>query len=297
VSPASIYDRQNTPGALRAARAFRRRYALAKRCHALRLGVSVLIGTVGVILALLEPSTTDYVAATAAAWTVLSRTLLLALERGLQEQGALAQEAFDVHALGLPWNASTAGREPAPEDLRNWGERQPEDDVRDWYADVRPALHPLDALICQRASLTWARQDHGTYAHILRIGATATLLLTIVLGLALDLSLGEYLLRLGVPVLPAILDLFDVAGSNAALGRSRARIADEADKLYITARDSAVPPSVDECRSLQDQIFATRRVMGAPAWFYRLTHRKRQRNMEEVAAEQVRLLPESLLSG
>jgi hypothetical protein len=37
--------------------------------------------------------------------------------------------------------------------------------------------------------------------------------------------------------------------------------------------------------------------MGAPAWFYRLTHRKRQRNMEEVAAEQVRLLPESLLSG
>jgi hypothetical protein len=254
----------------------------------------VILGTVGIALTLIEQSTADYVAGAAAAWIVFGRTLLAAQERREQEQGALAQEVFDIEVLRLPWNAATAGVQPAPEDLRNWGERQPPDSMRDWYADVRPARHPVDALICQRSSVTWARQDHATYARVLRVIGGAALVATILLGIALSMNLGEYLLRLGLPVLPAVLDIFDIASANDAIGRRRVLIAEEADRLYTRARDSAVAPSEAECRRLQDEIYGTRRVMGIPDWFYRLTRRRRQRNMEEVAREQVERLPPSL---
>lgn len=293
----SIPERQNTPSALRAAQAFRRRYVLAKRWRALRLGVGVALGTVGVVLALVERSTTDYVAAAAAVWIVLSRTVLAAQERREQEQGALAQEVFDVEALGLPWNATAAGAEPEPEDLRNWGERESADNVRDWYADVRPAMPPTDALICQRSSVTWARQDHGTYARVLRVVAGVTWIATLVIAVVLHLDVGDYLLRLGLPVLPAVLDVLDIATSNDALGRRRAVIGAEANRLYVRARDGGAPPTPEECRRLQDEIFASRRVMGAPGWFYRLTRTRRQRNMEEVVREQVDRLPPALRAG
>jgi hypothetical protein len=194
----------------------------------------------------------------------------------------------------LPWNAAKAGPAPAPEDLCNWGERQAETEVRDWYPDVRPVQHPLDVLLCQRASVTWARQDHGTYAQVLRWGVGVTLVLTVALGLILGLDLSEYLLRLGVPVLPAALDVLDIATANAALAGSRGRLQLEADGLYERARDAGLPPSVHECRGLQDEIYATRRVLGVPDWFYRLTRERRQRNMQDVASEQVQRLPAAL---
>lgn len=117
---------------------------------------------------------------------------------------------------------------------------------------------------------------------------------TLVLGVALHLNLGDYLLRLGLPVLPAVLDVFDIATGNAALGRSRGRLAHEADRLYEQACDTGVPPTILECRALQDEIYATRRTVGVPSWFYRVTRTRRQLNMEEVAREQVERLPAGL---
>ncbi len=294
VTATSIQERQNKPSALRAASAFRRRYVLAKRWHMLRLGVGVLLGTAGVVLALLYSSTLDYLAAGAAGWIVLSRTLLLSQERRAQGDGALAQEVFDTQVLDLPWNGTTAGPQPALEDLRNWGERQSQDEMRNWYADVRPARHPVDALICQRASVTWARQDHASYARVLRTAAVVTLVGTLILGVALGLNLGDYLLRLGLPVLPAVLDILDLANGNEELGRSRTRLAHEADRLYADACSTGVAPSLDACRSLQDEIYANRQVIGVPSWFYSLTRGRRQRNMEEAASEQAQRLPASL---
>jgi len=294
VTASSIFERQNGATALRAACAFRRRYVLAKRWRALRLVVAALLGTGGVVLALLQPATADYVAATAAGWIVVSRVFIEPQERREQEQGALAQEAFDVEVLELPWNATAAGPRPEPEDLRNWGHRCSPDGVRNWYADTRPARAPVDALICQRSSLTWARQDHQTYARVLRAGAVGTWVVSIVIAVVLQLSVGEYLLRLGLPILPALLDVWDIATANETLGRRRASIAGEANRLYTRAREAGVPPSVHDCRRLQDEIFSSRRVMQVPEWFYRLTRERRQQNMAEVVHEQVEELPRAL---
>lgn len=290
----SIFERQNEPEALGLVRAFRRRYAVARRWRLVRVGIGMLIGTVGVLLALLEPSTEEYVSAIAAGWLIFARTVLDEYEERQRCRGALAQELFDTRVFELPWNKSAVGARPAPEDLRNWGRGRNDEDLRDWYADARPARHPLDVLLCQRSIITWARQDHTTYADLLRWAAGIAFFATVVLGVVLDLSLGEYLLRLGVPVLPACLDVLDIAKGNARVASTKTRLEQRADRLLECAYTTGTPPAIVECRELQDGIFATRLLPGVPSWMYAITRGERQRNMEDTVARQVSQLPSAL---
>jgi hypothetical protein len=287
-----IRTRQNTPEALCAARAFRRRYTLASWNYSLRIGGGLLIGIAGIAFALAGGRASgDYVAAVAAAWLFVGRLGLQRQEEHLRREGALGQEVFDTKVFALPWNAAKVGEEPAPEDLRSWGKRQSDAELRDWYPDTQSAPRPLDALLCQRSTVAWARQDHATWARIARGAVVGGLVLTVVLGLALHLGLGEYLLRLGLPVLPLALDLLDVADENAEIAALKLRTERRGTELYVRARDAAIMPTIADCRQIQDEIFATRLLPGVPGPFYRFTRKGRQQNMEEIAAEQARALP------
>jgi hypothetical protein len=290
---AAIRERQTGRPALSAARAFRRRYVLARRWRTLRFAGSALIGTAGIALALFgSESSAEYIGAIGAAWLLGSRIAMRPNERRRQCDGALAQEVFDTEVFALPWNEARAGRRPAPEDIANWGRRQSEEEL-DWYPDTGGAHHPVDVLICQRAIVTWARQDHETYARLLRWVAAAIGMAIIALALVLDLSLGEFLLRLGLPYLPLAFELLDIADENSRLVELKLRLEEKADLLFAEAVDGTAP-TVESCRQLQDEIFASRRAVGIPQWFYSVTRDGRQQNMEEVAAEQVRKLPPSL---
>lgn len=293
----SIFERQNKPEALGLARAFRRRYAVARRWRILRVGVGLLIGTVGVLLALLEPSTEEYVSAIAAAWLVFGRTVLDGYEGRQRRRGARAQELFDTWVCELPWNPSAVGSRPAPEDVRNWARKEGEKGLRNWYADTRPALPPVDALLSQRAIITWARQDHTAYAHLLRWAAGIAFAATVVIGLILGLSLGEYLLRLGVPVLPACLDVLDIAKANAQVASAKKQLERRADELLEHARTTETPPTIAECRELQDGVYATRLLPGVPNWMYAITRSERQQNMEGTVEHQASTLPAALREG
>jgi hypothetical protein len=290
----SIFERQDEPEALGLARAFRRRYAVARRWRLLRVGIGLLVGTVGVLLALLVPSTEEYVSAIAAAWLVFARTVLDGYEERERRCGTLAQELFDTQVFELPWNTSAVDARPAPEDVRNWGRGENDEGLRHWYPDTRPARYPVDVLLCQRSIITWARQDHVTYAELLRWAAGLAFIATIVLGVVLGLSLGEYLFRLGVPVLPACLDVLDIAKANAWVAISKARLEQRADLLLEGAHTSGTPPTIAECRELQDGIYATRLLPGVPSWMYAVTRGERQQNMEDVVRSQVATLPAML---
>lgn len=294
MTASSIFERQNKPEAFGLAKAFRCRYAVARRWRRLRVATGVLIGTAGVLLALLEPSTGEYVSAIAAAWVVFGRTVLDAYEQRQRRCGAVAQELFDTEVFALPWNPSAVGARPAPEDVRNWGRGQREEDLHDWYADARPARHPVDVSLCQRSIITWARQDHTTYAHLLRWIVGVAFIATLIIGVALDHSLGEYLLRLGVPVLPAGLDVLDTAKANAQVAAAKERLENQADALVTRARTNARPPTIAECRELQDGIYGTRLLPGVPNWLYKLTRGTRQQNMENTVSQQVLDLPTAL---
>lgn len=294
VTATSIFERQNTPDALVIARAFRRRYTLARRWRLMSVGVGLLIGTLGVLVALLVPGTSDYVSATAAAWIVFSRTVLAANEQRQRRHGATAHELFDTEVFRLPWSSSVARDQPAPEDVRNWGRKQSEEGLQDWYSDARPARHPVDVLLCQRSTITWARQDHSTYAQLLRWTVGVGLVGTVILGVNLDLSLGQYLLRLGIPVLPAALDVLDIAKTNAEVAAAKTRLEKEADALLRRACTTATPPTVTECRDLQNGIYGTRLRPGVPDYVYKITRARRQENMDETVHMQVLSLPASL---
>lgn len=291
MSDGSIFERQNTKEALLTARAFKRRYAIARRWRLLRVGTALVIGTAGVLLALIEPGTSEYVAAAAAVWLVFSRIVLTPNELRERRQGAVAQERFDTTVFDLPWSPSVVGPIPAPEDIRNWAHKQDDDGLRDWYSDARPAQHPVDVLLCQRSTVTWARQDHATYSRMLNWAVGAALAATLVLGVVLDLTLGEYLLRLGLPVLPAALDVLDIANGNAKIARAKRRLETGADELLVRARTNGTAPTVAECRDLQNGIFATRLLPGVLNGMYRRTRSKRQRNMDDTVRDQVQSLP------
>jgi hypothetical protein len=294
MSATTIFQRQNQDDALLYARAFRRRYAVARRFRLARLGVSIVLGTVGVLLALLEPSTGEYVSAVAAAWLLFGRAVLTGYEERLRRDGAQAQELFDTKVLDLPWSLGIVGARPIGEDVCNWARRQDDKNLRDWYANTGTAKPPVDALICQRSTITWARQDHAAYAQVLRWTAGVIFLLTIVLGLLLDLSLGEYLLRLGLPMLPAVLDILDIAQANSQVARAKVRLEGQATSLLEHASVTDTPPTVGECRQLQDGIYATRLLPGVPNWMYWFTRKVRQKNMEDTVLDQVRSLPAAL---
>lgn len=290
----SIFERQNEPDVLGLARAFRRRYVIARRWRLLRMGVGLVIGTAGVLLALLEPSTEDYVSATAAAWVVFGRAVLDRYEQRQRRCGAVSQELFDTEVFELPWSPSAVGKRPAPEDVRNWAQGQSEKGLHNWYADARPARPPVDVLLCQRSTITWARQDHTTYAHVLWWATGLALGATLVIGVVLDLSLGEYLLRLGVPVLPACLDVLDIAKTNSQVADTKSRLEQQADMLLTRAHSTATPPTIAECRELQDGVYTTRLLPGVPNWMYAFTRGRRQQNMEDTVAHQVSALPATM---
>ena len=74
-------------------------------------------------MALLVTSTGEYIAALAASWLVLGRTVLDRYETAQRRCGARAQEMFDTEVFRLQWNFTTVGKKPAGEDVRNSGAR------------------------------------------------------------------------------------------------------------------------------------------------------------------------------
>jgi len=212
---------------------------------------------------------------------MFNRTALAANEHRQRRHGATAHEPFDTKAFQLPWSPSIVGDQPAPEDVRNWGREQSEEGLRDWYSDARPARHRVDVLLCQRSTITWARQDHATYAQLLRWTVGRGLVVTVILGVALDLSLGEYWLRLGFPVLPAALDELDVAKTNSEVAAAKTRLENEADAMLRRARATAAPPTVVKCRDLQNVIYSTRLRPGVPDYAYRFKRIRQQENLDE----------------
>lgn len=142
MTDASPYERQNEPLALSAARAFRRRDTISGRWRSLRVTIGFVIGTVGVLAALIEPATADYISAAAAAWIVTSRALLQPAEHRERRRAAAAQELFDTTVFNLPWSRSVTGAQPAIQDIRAWGRHQTEEGLRDWYPDTRPPGTP-----------------------------------------------------------------------------------------------------------------------------------------------------------
>jgi hypothetical protein len=196
----------------------------------------------------------------------LSRIALEPAKSKLQRKGATAQELFDCGVFQLGWNDALA-RRVSDEEIRGAsGSMKRVDRVRDWYPTDVAIEWPRSVLVCQRSNAVWGRRQHSAYAWTLWVAATLWGIVGIVVAVLDGASLGDYLVTIGLPSLPAMLDAVEVGRSHSGDAARRELLEEQIDVLLETgAADER------ELREIQDQLFLLRRDAPlVPAWFYKL---------------------------
>jgi SMODS-associating 4TM effector domain len=287
---------QERPEAIREATAFARRYEVAQRFRAAILGIGLGFPVLGSVTVVLDSGAGVVIGALAGLWAGLFRYPVERFEESARRNGALAQDLFDCRVLGLPWNSSLLGPKPALEDISDWAGKRDSGDRHDWYpAEVGPVVYPLDALLCQRANAVWGRRNHARYAYI-AVGLIALLfLVTVAVAVIEELSTVNYLARLGLPALPALLIGQKLLTGHREQERLKRQVEEDADQLYDVTLENGTPPSPAQCREFQDSLY-TVRAGGAsiPRWYYKLRLGHDEHAMREAVAIKIADLPAAL---
>jgi hypothetical protein len=272
-SSADISRRQDEPEHLQRLLAYSHVYRVAQRWRRVRAVGTLALAAVAPLISLTIPATTDVLAAVAAGWLVLGRTVLSALEQHTRDRAVAMQELYDTRLFCLPWNGALAGRPPIPDDIaraaRHIGDDGP---YRQWYSvNLDGVPWPADALLCQRQSTVWSRSDHRAYASTLITAGIAWFVLGVTVALVRDLSLADYLIKLFLPTSPALLDAAELSRDHQRHARARERALQDIDDLYELHRQDLSSVPVSACRGVQDASFLLRRSgPRVPNLFYRL---------------------------
>lgn len=128
----------------------------------------------------------------------------------LVQHGVRAQELFDTALFRLPWNGTLAGSRSTTVEGVAALRPTPIDKDRGWYEDVPAVPWPLDVLACRVRNLMWARRNHRAYASILRILVVVVAATVLDLGWVRGLFVDELMVKLFVPLMPALLDLVEI---------------------------------------------------------------------------------------
>lgn len=209
-----LAQRQDSESALRLLLAQSRLHTRAKRWLAVRTSGMLVLGLGGPLGSLIWPDSAAMIGAITAGWVFLTRVLTEPIRRGLVAKATSVQDSFDRRVFRL--NAPADRALPSDEDiatltrdlasvlLTKRGER-----LRGWY--------PFQAGVSERVNIAIAQRANATYSdRLLRVVDRTwwTLLITwlvglIIVSLALDVTLGSFILGLALPILPAVLDVTD----------------------------------------------------------------------------------------
>lgn len=273
---ARITERQDEPQHLHRLLAYSYYYRAGQWWRRLRAAGTFVLATVGPILAVYMPASTETVAAFGAGWLVIGRTLLTWLEQRNTLQAVRIQELYDTELLHLPWNEALAGRRPSPEDV-NSAARHIRSDTRyrNWYSlNLADTPWPADALLCQRQSAVWSRRDHRAYSDTVLVVGVAWFLAGVVAAVAWDLSTADYLIKIFLPSGPAFLDTVELTMAHRRHADARQRAEHAIDDLwqkYLSDPGGLAPA---DGRAVQDSAYRLRRDgPRVPAAFYRMRRR------------------------
>lgn len=282
-----ILRRQDQLQALEWLLAQRRMYSRAKRWNYVRVfGISI-IALGAPIMTIVIPHSAEIVGAVAGGWIFLARTIFLARERRWARPAASVQDAFDVFVFGLPANPAVA---PAPEHVADVigdddvAECAMRDNLMSWYSLDQNLPGAPAIAIAQQTNLAYSERLLVRHANVwLAIGA-AWGLIAVVLGVAVHLSLSEFVMGVVLPVLPAVLDARELWSAARSAADDRSRLADA-----LAARIRAWPShkiELQELRSWQDQLYRLRRDGPlVPDFLYHWTRAKNERAMTARARE------------
>jgi len=93
----------------------------------------------------------------------------------------------------------------------------------------------------------------------------------LIIGSVAGVSLNDYLLRLFLPAIPALLEAIDLSRLHLGASRQKGQIEAAADKLWAIGVNDPHSVLLSDCRRLQDQTYRLR--LDAPrvaSWLYKL---------------------------
>jgi len=256
----SIFELQNTSASLRLLASQRHLYTQAKHLQRWRVIGTIGLAAIAPLIYYLVPNSKAVLAGIGGVWLLVSRVVLEGIETKKIKQAAKIQEQFDVDLFKLPWNRVLVGNRLSPElissaDKSFTGDRER---LKDWYADTGNVPYPLDVLLCQRANLVWDWRLRRHFAWGISILTTLLFGLGIVLAVATNLTLLDYLLALLIPSLAALLKGIEVARAHFKTAAEKERIEIEISVLWETGLKDPTSVSKEQCRRIQDCIYVLR---------------------------------------
>lgn len=287
---ASMKDGQNEARALRLLIAQRRLYSRAKRWAFLRwIGFSI-IGVASPLLTVVVPDAAVVVGAVAGVWIFLSRAWFSSVEQGLAAKAAEIQEQFDQMIFNMPAQVTRVPTASMEEIAQLAGDDQAVEAVaekerlKDWY--------PFDTRLDGAVSIAIAQRANAAYSErLLNANASVWLATTlmwsgvaIILSLIVQLTLPQFLLGVALPLLPALLDVWEQFRSTRRAGAVRRTMADDIEQAIRGRNDRELAP--EDILLWQDQMYELRRRSPqVPNLVYRRARDRNEQAMNMAAAE------------
>ena len=283
-------NKQDELPALRLLLAQRKLYSRAKRWSFLRwIGFST-IGVAAPILTVITPNASVGVGALAGVWIFLSRTWCSSVEQGLAAKAADIQEQFDQMVFGMPEQVTRVPGASMEEISGLVGE---DDSVLAQVAEERlKGWYPFDSRLDGAVAIAIAQRANAAYAERL-LNANANLWLAttllwygaaVIVSLIVGLTLPAFLLGVALPLLPALLDVWEQYRSTKHAGDVRRSMADDIERFVRGQAERQLAP--EDLLLWQDQLYELRRRSPQiPNLVYRRARNRNERAMNAAAAE------------
>ena len=287
---ASMKGGQNKVQALRLLLAQRRLYSRAKAWSFLRwIGFSI-IGVAAPILTAVVPEAAVVVGAIAGVWIFLSRTWFSSVEQNLAAKAAEIQERFDQWVFGMPELATRVPSASLEEIVQLVGTDETavaeanKEDLVNWY--------PFDERVDGVISIAIAQRANAAYSERL-LNANANVWLTITLawsgaavtvGVIVGLTFTQFLLGVALPLLPALLDVWDQFRLTKHAGEVRRAMADDIERAVRGSGDQQLTP--EDLLLWQEQTYELRRTSPqVPNLVYKRARDRNEHAMNTAAVE------------
>lgn len=281
----SIQLAQNEDESLRLLLAQRRVYSHAKKYLSARLIGMTAVGIGAPLISMIWEEAAFLTGAIAGFWIFLSRTWLLARERTLKRQAASIQERFDFRVFAMP-DVAIRSIAVSPEKIAH--EIASVDDLHrvateqkllDWYPINPENSGAVSVAVSQRANASYSDQLLRKTAFVwIACTSTWAIILTVICSI-LGLTLGDFLIGIFLPLLPAALDVTDFSRSvREAAGEQR----ELASAIQRRLEDRETPIEPGELQVWQDRLFEIRST--SPLVPDRLYWQSRNNNEEAMRA-------------
>ena len=220
----------------------------------------------------------------------MSRTWFSSVEQGLAAKAADIQERFDQWVFAMPELVTRVPTASMEEIVQLVGDDKAaladanKERLKDWY--------PFDAHVDGAMSIAIAQRANAAYSERL-LNANANVWLTITLawsgaavivGVIVGLTFTQFLLGVALPLLPALLDVWDQFRLTKRAGEVRRTMADDIEKAIRGRSDRELSP--EDLLLWQEQTYELRRTSPqVPNLVYKRARDRNERAMNSAAAE------------